>query len=245
MKNERKSRLLKAFKQVREKPDKENEEHFFKVLKRLAFWVPVYWKKEEAKISFGLLSSSEGHHYIPAFLEKGEMLGPFVGTQFKCFSYEYLKHVVIDDPSSIHGIAISPFEENIIISQELIYAADAKIEGMTVQRQEHQGNVKLWQPTQVPNGLLKELNQLFQNRTEVQAAWLLMAQGQGEPTKHWLLLVDFFGDKKVLFPQIAEVMRPFMKTSECFELMQAKGSFGENVREIAEPIYTKRFVKMS
>ncbi len=246
MNTEKKILFLKSVKALQSNVTSENEQNFFKTLKNSMFWIPVSMEESgDKKESYALLVSAEGSSYLPAFFEKTDVIGPFSDKKLKCVSYNYLKHMIIDDPAKLKGIAISPFKENIIISQALIYAADERIDGMTVNKEEHRGNVRLWQPNQIPNGLIGELKQFFTSKPEVEAAWILMAQGQGEQGKHWLLLIDFFGDKKILFPQIAETMKPFMKPKECFELMQAAGHFKEEVEAVSQPIYTKKSIYIS
>jgi len=209
MNSEKKILFLKTIKALQSNVNSENKRNFFKALKDSVFWVPVSIEEEEKKENYALLVSSDGGFYIPAFFEKEDVAGPFTGKKLKCVSYNYLKHMVIDDAERLKGIAISPFKENIIISQSLIYAADESVDGMTVNKEEHIGNVRLWKPNQIPNGLVGELKRLFRSKPEIDRAWLLIAQGQAEEGKHWLLLIDFYGDKKILFPQIDAGRRLF------------------------------------
>ncbi|WP_206460817.1 enhanced serine sensitivity protein SseB C-terminal domain-containing protein [Anaerovorax sp. IOR16] len=244
---ERKSNFLKALNELQKNTNAMNEENFFKILKQSMFWVPVHKANNEKDIKekYNILTSPNGDYYLPAFFEKKDVCEFFSTYEIKYLSYDYLKHMIIDDAEILKGIVINPFKENIIITQALIYAVDEQIEGMTVNKEHHEGNVQLWQPTEIPKGLLRELKKFFEMHLEVHAAWLLKAQGQSQSEKHWLLLIDFYGDKKVLFPKIAETMRPFMKPTECFELMQAGGSFKEKVQEVSNPIYVRKTMYVS
>ncbi|MEA4988598.1 MAG: enhanced serine sensitivity protein SseB C-terminal domain-containing protein [Anaerovorax sp.] len=244
---EKKSKFLKALQQLQKNINTINEDYFFRVLKESIFWIPVHREcnGNDMKETYDMLASSDGDYYIPVFFEKKDICEPFEAKEIECVSYDYLKHMVIDDAEILKGIVINPFKENIIISQALIYTVDERIEGMTVNKEYHEGNVQLWRPTEVPKGLLRELKKLFEMHPEVQVAWLLKAQGQSQSEKHWLLLIDFYGDKKVLFPKIAETMRPFMKPRECFELMQAGGPFKEKVQEVSNPIYVRKTMYVS
>ena len=102
---------------------------------------------------------------------------------------------------------------------------DAQTMGMTLKKEDHVGRIKLRKPKDVPRGLTDNLKLFFEKRIEVESAWILKARNENEVDEHWMVLVDFHGEKVKLFPQIAELMKPYMQPGERFELIQRNPDF--------------------
>jgi hypothetical protein len=53
-------------------------------------------------------------------------------------------------------------------------------------------------------------------------------------------LIDFKGDRKLLFPAVARAVQPHMKTGSSFELLKADPATLAAAREKTTPVYRKR-----
>ena len=159
------------------------------------------------------------------------------------FSYERLKGIVIDDAEHLSGIVIDPLGRRIILSQESIEKIDKMSQGMSVRRTAHRGTVRIWQPRAYPEGMQEAAEAYFSRLAVVRTAWMFFLQGEEEEKPHWVMLLDFAGDRKVIFPGVARMMKPFMKPGEKFELMEAVGELGEHARKKGVPLYTEKIGK--
>ena len=70
--------------------------------------------------------------------------------------------------------------------------------------------------------------------------WLLAARPDYKTAPHKLFVIEFFGDRRLLFPQVAKVIEPFMRPGESFELMKADLALAREAREKSAPIYICR-----
>ena len=227
-----------ALETLKESSTKENELEFFNILSSSVFFVPVIKQKLGKDINISMLSDSKGKLYVPAFLTKETDTGNFRHGDFITMTYKSLKHLMVDNPSGINGVAVHPFSENFIINHELIWAVDQKMEGMAVKKMQHSGKMKLWNPKALSELLTDDLQTFFKKHSEVSKVWILMAQGETEKQPHWLFLIDFLGKRTDLFPKLAEVIKPHMQSGMCFELMQYCEAHEAELLKNAHTFYT-------
>jgi len=97
---------------------------------------------------------------------------------------------------------------------------DSQTKGMSVSRNPRRGKVKLMVPGKLPTGLENALRQFFAGQIGVNRAWVLLAKSDMEKFPHLMFAVDFYGSKIELFPKLAEVIKPFMKPDQQFELIE-------------------------
>lgn len=229
-----KTELTQLFKQLIQEKTQECESKFFKKLNESVLWIPdAAEDQEEGPKSFALLMTGDGRKFIPAFLHKKSKLGRFRQEQLVEIPYSKLKYLIIDSMAEINGIVIAPFEDNIVLDRKIMEIIDSRIMGMTLRREEHVGRIKLRKPDIVPYGLTNDLMQFFEQNIEVESAWLLNAMSENEISEHWMLLINFYGEKTQLFPSVAEIMKPYMKPGEKFELIQKSPDFITNEIEPA------------
>ncbi|MBN7774217.1 enhanced serine sensitivity protein SseB C-terminal domain-containing protein [Clostridium aminobutyricum] len=236
---ENQTELTDLFKKLTQEKSSECESEFFKKLNETILWVPdVTEKPDNSKKTFALLIAGDGRKFIPTFLHKKSKLGRFKEEQLVEIPYNKLKYLIIDSMAEINGIVIAPFEENIVLDRKLMEIIDSQTIGMTLRRENHVGRIKLRKPDAVPNGLKDILENFFKNCLEVEFAWLMKAKGENELDEHWMLLIDFQGEKTELFPPVAEIMKPYMKPGEKFELIQKNPDFITTEMDSAK-IYTR------
>ncbi len=72
----------------------------------------------------------------------------------------------------------------------------------------------------------------------VNRAWILLAKSDMEKFPHLMFAIDFYGSKIELFPKLAEVIKPFMKPGQQFELIEKGPALDEP--EFAKAMVYKR-----
>ena len=135
------------------------------------------------------------------------------------FAFPTLRNIFIELPKEISGIVIEPFTENIILDRCALAAYDSATQGMTVQKREHSRNTTYRKVDILPSGLKNTLESSLSEQIGVNAVWALLAQDENEKIPHLTFVLDYFGSKFDLFPQLAEVLKPFMRPGQSFELI--------------------------
>jgi hypothetical protein len=236
---ERNRGLVSLFKQLVQEKSAECEDKFFRKLMETVLWIPeVSEKTGGSRKSFALLMTADGRKFVPAFLNRKSNLGRFTEKQLIEFPYSRLKYLIIDSPAEINGIVIAPFEENMILDRRIMELIDIRIMGMSLRREDHRGKLRLGVPDLVPRGLPEALRNFFEQSMEVEAAWLVTAMQEQDKEAHWMLIIDFQGEKIELFPKVAEVMKRYMKQGALFELIGHNKAF-DTSRFASAQVYRK------
>lgn len=71
----------------------------------------------------------------------------------------------------------------------------------------------------LPSGLIAAAGGFLQGQIGVNAVWALLAQNDHERIPYLTFVIDYFGSKFDLFPKLAEVLKPFMRPGQSFELI--------------------------
>ena len=234
-----------SLKRAQQEPTQENERRFFSEIKKAKFIVPCVLKSGQPanKAYPAVLSTQEGEKFLPAFSELAEFeKWPFSRTDVSIFSFDDLKHIILEDrqKQNLAGIAINPFGQMLPLRHSQIAQVDTVMQGMSVQRVNHDAGLRLSGPKGLPSGLKEGLKALFRQRQEVNRAYLLLAQGAGESVPHWLFVLDFDGTEASLFPQVAETVQSYIKQGNTFEIIKATPRLLQTAVAEGEPIYQCR-----
>ncbi|MGC6768474.1 enhanced serine sensitivity protein SseB [Enterococcus sp. LJL51] len=169
--------------------------------------------KEKTSIVFPLLENANNEHYYPAFTDwkavshwkQAPSNNAFV------FSFDDLASMIIGNPT-ITGLSINPFNENIVLSKQLIQHLKMRKDILETGHSEikvtEDTAVQLGQPEPYPTELVRQLDNFFNKQTTVNRAWIQLMKKEAETS--YLLIVDFEGDKNKLFPVIAEITTPYL-----------------------------------
>ena len=90
---------------------------------------------------------------------------------------------------------------------------------MTVEKHDHLQNTTYRKVDILPSGLTSAVGNFLQGQIGVNAVWALLAQNDNEKIPHLTFVIDYFGSKFDLFPKLAEVLKPFMRPGQSFELI--------------------------
>ena len=191
-----------------------------------------------------LLNTQTGDRFIPSFTSQEE-LGKWTFPQKGkiAVTFDMLNHIVVDD-RRLSGIVLNPFGKQIVLRREQLSEIQSATRNMTVNRVDHTGSLIFEAARNCPPNLDKALAIALALRPEVFEAYILLAREEHEENTHLLFLIDFNGDRKLLFPYVAEVIQPYMKPGQNFELFKATYQTLQMARTKSVPVY-KRQTKLS
>lgn len=200
--------------------DKKTQErnNFYRSLAGQLVYIPCK-KQEDGNITLELLISSQGERMIPAFFSKESQIGNFDPQALVEIAFSVLRNILIELPEEISGIVIEPFNENTILNRKALAEYDSATQGMTVEKHDHLQNTTYRKVDILPSGLTVTAGGFLQKQIGVNAVWVLLAQNDNERIPHLTFVIDYFGSKFDLFPKLAEVLKPFMRPGQSFELI--------------------------
>lgn len=198
-----------------------NKRTFYRALQGLSLFIPCA-ENREGEIVLRMLINGEGQQFVPAFFSRSSSIGDFPERELVEFAFPKLRNIFIDLPDDICGIVIEPFGRNILMNRQAMAEYDSETKGMTVARHDHEGKTVLCPAKNLPKGLREAVVEFFGSQIGVNAAWILLAQGESEMIPHLMFAVDFYGSKLSLFPMLADVIKPFMQPGQQFELIEKK-----------------------
>ncbi len=228
--------LVKSMERLRDNPTPEGRLLFFRELKSAQFLVPC--RGDDSNIA--VIRTPDAEAFLPAFCSAEELdKWQFPLDKVSVLPLDALKHIAIDNPEKLAGIVINPFGKTLFLRHPQLKEIDSFSEGMTLARMDHKGRLEIRATADYPTGLPKALAQLFKNKAEVSRAWIMLAREEGEARFHKLFVIDFDGDRKLLFPLVAKAVQPFMRPGESFELMKADLRLLQAAQSKAEPVYQR------
>ena len=206
---------------------------FYFKLKTAEYLVPFMGDK----MNLAYLTNSEGENYIPAFTSEDELKkSDREWDKLEILNIDTMKHILIDVPE-LNGIAFNPFGKTLLLGREQLMEIDRETEGLSLRRSEGEEHRHLSPLKKYPEGIKEALYNLFVAHPEVNRAWLTYASRSKKETPHYLFIIDFIGDRRIIFPEVARAVTPFMKAGESFELVNADEEMMKKAYKIARPIY--------
>ena len=229
--------LVKAMERFRDNPTEQGKRQFFKELKDAQLLVPY----QGDTMNVAALHNSAGETLLPAFTSPYELTREHTPwDNIGVMTLDDLKHIIIDLPAEVTGVVLNPFGKALVLRRPQLMEIDREMEGMTLKRTDHPSPQILSPLKSYPSGIVEALRSFFEKNPEVTRAWILAARPDYKTAPHKLFVIEFFGDRRLLFPQVAKVIEPFMRPGESFELMKADLALAREVREKSAPIYICR-----
>lgn len=231
-------KLLESWGLYRVRKNQENELRFFLELKRASFLVPVKQGEQHSDDVRIMLLKTPEEAFIPAFTDREELeKWPFAKEAVAVIGYDGIKQHVLEAAPAIRGIAVNPFGGNLILRQKELELVDSKTERSSMAMEERRGAMKIFRPKEYPEGLVEAVQRFCQGEAAIHRIYALSAQGAPDETPHWLFLLDFDGEKSVVFPKAAQVIKDYMEPNSSFELAKAAEDFAANTADKVMPIY--------
>ena len=214
-----------------------NEAEMAPFFERLTF-TPLLIPRSKDKKGVALLATQDEKFFIPAFTDNNEYCKWLGGETASLCSFVFLRGMVTDD-KRLEGIVINPFNPQfqLLLPRQMLNQIENSTTGMTVERIDHEGKTLLDKAECPPKLLQSYIQALDKSGLEIFEAYILMARQEHEDKPHLMFLIDFNGDRKRLFPQIAQALQPHLQKGTQFELMKANRRLLAAARAKTSPVY--------
>lgn len=220
------------------RPTAEARTAFFKKLRKAGYLVPC--KKDRPQELSVINDQKNKRAMLPLFTSEEELdKWPFPKEASSLLDFDTLKGIVIDKPETIQGLAINPFGRSLTLLLPQLQEIDSLTKGYSYERSQNRGEVRFFPLFVTVPPLEAALKVLFDGFDTVYRAWLLLAQPKEELAPHLAMIIDFSGDRAKLFAQVADLLRPYMKKGDRFDLTKADYKLLTIAEKAAKPVYVR------
>lgn len=195
-----------------------------------------------ARLEFIMITNTADQKFFLAFTDWDELRKWQVveNQQTVIMGFDDYAHLVLQHEDAA-GFVINPFSENLTLNRELTQHLKNRKEiiltGHTEQVVEKDTAVGLRIPVPYPDRLAEALKTHMRSDKRVKTSYLLqMKQGEEES---YLCVVDFDGERREVFDQIAGAARPFLD-GVYLDLVPLDDDFGRQAAGITEPFYKRK-----
>jgi len=197
---------------------------------------------EGTTVSFKTITNTDNDSYIVAFTDLDELCKWSKDKeQTLAYTYDDLNGIVLENTDTIKGFVINPYSQRFIITPEVVqYFSQRKSEIGG----EEDTKIMLGQPSEYPNGLVNAMSKLFESYKEVKSAYLFLARKESDQKSNLLFVIDFTGEKDLLFPKIAAKMKGYLGKGEYFDMISMESSLGTSAVKDSIPFYKKKTQKL-
>lgn len=195
--------------------------------------------QKDSMMRMPMISTQNEKHFYPIFTDWGEIRKwkncPSNKTMILDFD-NYAEMILKDD--KIEGIAINPFGANFILDRKTIEHIKTRKEiitkGVSEQKVTKGTQVTLGEPKDYPTEMVEAIKTYLNGEAAVRRAWLRLMYRSGEYS--YLVVVDFEGDRNIVFGKIADAARPHLGNMY-IDMVPFADDFGKRAVEGVEPFY--------
>lgn len=201
--------------------------------------------QEETIMRFPMLTTEDKRDFYPAFIDWEEL------GAWEEIKNAQLKTLVLtfDDYASMilgnertAGLVVNPFSDNMAFNREVIGHLKERKEilqtGHSQRRVTKDTPVHLGDPKTYPDAMVEAICGHARKEKAIQAIWLRLMEKEGEFS--FLLVVDFSGEKEVVFNGIADVARAHLPQGMYIDMVSLADDFGRRATEDIEPFYRRK-----
>ena len=200
--------------------------------------------KEETTISFNMIINTANQQFFLAFTDWDE-LGKWCKSenqQTLIMNFDDYAAMVLDEKGNSDGFVINPYGGNVVFNKDMVRALRDEKErrangGVVEQVVKKDTTVQLGQPRVYPEELVKGISNYLKNQKNVKAAYFQLMIKDGEQS--YLIVVDFSGDRRVLFDGIANVAKNHLN-GMFVDFVPYDSEFGRNATNNVEPFYRRK-----
>ncbi|MDE7398025.1 MAG: enhanced serine sensitivity protein SseB [Oscillospiraceae bacterium] len=192
-------------------------------------------------ISFYMLAANDGEHYLPMFTKRAEMEKWKSDTERNTvlMGFDNMSMIVETNPNCA-GIVVNPFGQNFVIPRRFVEdmkeRRDMLRDGQTNSVLTADTPCELYALSPYPMEMSSALVETAKGTGAIDALWLRGVKLEGKDG--YLLLVDFNGDRNVVFSRLGQAARPFLQKMP-LHIIDAKSGFGANAVNNVMPFYTR------
>lgn len=196
---------------------------------------------EGTGISFYMLTANDGNHYLPMFTKRADMekWGGDSERNTVLMGFDNMS-MVVETNANCAGIVVNPFGQNLVIPRRFVEdmkeRRDMLRDGQTNSVLTADTPCELYALSPYPMEMSNALTETAKSTGAIDALWLRGVKLDGQDG--YLLLVDFNGDRNVVFSRLGQAARPFLKKMP-LHIVDAKSGFGANAVNNVMPFYTR------
>lgn len=192
-------------------------------------------------ISFLMLAGDNGEYYLPMFTKRAEMERWATNSEKNTvlMGFDHISTIVESNPNCA-GIVVNPFTQNLVIPRRFVEdmkeRRDILRDGQTQSVLTADTPCELYTPSPYPMEMSNALVETAKGTGAIEALWLRGVKLDGKDG--YLLLVNFNGDRNVVFSRLGQAAKPFLGKLP-LHIVDAKSGFGANASKNVMPFYTR------
>lgn len=211
-----------------------------------------------SKINFHLITNNDGQKFFMAFTDMDELhkWHNADGQQTAVLTFDDYAGLILNQDSNSDGYVINPFGANLVFPKDLVRSLRERKELIEKERREFIENerrersninvseqvikkdeVRIGQPKTLPQELLDALYEKMKKMKNISSAYFTLLM-RGE-IQSFLFVVDFEGDKKEVFDELATVARPLLNGMP-ISFAEYDSEMGAAATKDIIPFYKKR-----
>lgn len=197
---------------------------------------------EGTTVSFKTITNADNESYLVTFTDCTELCKWSKDKEETlAYTYDDLNAIVLENINTIKGFVINPFGQIFIITPEVMqYFSQRKSEIVV----EGDTKIMLGQPAEYPSELVKVMSKFFESQKDVKSAYLFLARKELDQKANLLFVIDFTGEKDLLFPKIAAKMQGHIGKGEYFDMISMETSLGTSAVKDSIPFYERDTQKL-
>lgn len=244
--------LLLAIRVMRENPTPENQSRMIDEMMKAKFLAPAVIEmapfmvgtnrtslRDRTRMKFLSIQNSEGLRFFPAFTDEEELKKYNLEKRQQAvhLTFDDYARIVLDGGSAAGGFVINPFGENLIFDRATVLS----LRKQKLRREKSGGGedgtrVRIGQPKEVPDQMLKAVSEYLETQQAVKAAYLSLMQKEGEDSCY-LFVID--SDEAVPFDEIAKTAQPYLHDI-MLHIQPVHSDLGKAAATDRTPFYKKK-----
>ncbi len=145
---------------------------------------------------------------------------------------------LLEKSPEVLGIVINPVGQGLIVTRDELKNQRFNV-GHSQMTLPKETTITLGTPANPSEAMLGALHAACKELKPVKSATLFWAIFEGEEEGHYLLGVEFDGEREAIFPRLAEAAKPFLPGGQFIDIMPIE-QLGSEARQETKPFYQKK-----
>ena len=200
--------------------------------------------KKDTTISFNYLEDTNNQKYFIAFTDWNALRKwrNIEKQQTLVVTFDDLSSMVLNSNNGHAGFVINPYGEDIVFRRPLLEALKEEQNKPIIGNAceyvvKKDTRVMLGQPKVFPQDLVDAITRYLENQKMVRAAYFMQMLREEELS--YLLIVDFSGNKKVLFGGISKSVQGYLNGMN-IDMMPLETGFAQEAIRNVKPFYVRK-----
>ena len=243
--------LVTAIETIQKEINADTQDAYLKAIKNARFLSPVTIEprpesgdaegkttlKSDTKISFIGFTDANGDNYLPVYTDWTALKQwrDIPDEQTLITSYDDISSMVMKNPNNV-GFVINLYSHNIPVRRDMIDHINAgPVNQWTTDKDT---TVHIGVPANDPVAMKKAVAKHLKSQKNVKGAWLVLMEKDKEFS--FLMVVDFVGERQLIFNSIASVAVPTLRQGELIDMVPADSDIGQHVVQDYPPFYKRK-----